>query len=189
MPTGNYEREQYVKLLTLLKQAIEQDEKLRVKYSLGDKFKFIRDKLRTLFAQVEAEVSDVVKEVQLPEKKLQTDEISLYVYLYNAKGALLSNWQPLLTPSVFYEYSVNRPIFKDKKMIAQFIKAKANPLQHGYLTIAVHPNDVLETYTDSQGADLVRVKEGSLHYSKLLKFTHNEQNYIVDSEGRLVKDC
>ena len=186
MPTGNYEKEQNIKLLALLKKATEQDESLREKYQLGDKFKFIREKLRSIFAQVETEISDVAHDVKLPEKKLHNDEISLYVYLYNAKGALLANWQPLLTPKVFYEYSVNRPIFKEKKMVTQFIKLKASPLQHGYLTVAVHPGDVVDTYQDSQGATLVRVKEGSLHYSKLLMFTHNEQDYVLDSEGRLV---
>ena len=47
------------------------------------------------------------------------------------------NWQNMLTPRVFYEYSVNRPIYAEKKYVDSLLRAKGNKAHHAFLTVAI----------------------------------------------------
>jgi intracellular multiplication protein IcmQ len=98
----------------------------------------------------------------------------------------------MVNPNVFYEYSVNRPIYSEKSHIDALIRTKNNKLQHGYLTVAVKKTNVLPTASESPPADtlghvLIRVREGTLSFDRLVSFTHNLIDYKVDSYGVLVK--
>src|SRR3990167_9962665 len=102
---------QYEKLIELLQEAIQRDIELRKKYEVGEKFRFVRDRLRALLTANEAHVQSIQQiEKNIQQKKDETTKVPVYVYLYNAQGALLRNWITMLTPKVFYEYSVNRPV-------------------------------------------------------------------------------
>jgi len=170
------------KILQLMRQAIEEDEKLREKYEIGEKFRFVRERLKSLFNTLEIEVSSTLEAIKKADKGLSSDELPVYVYLYNIKGMDFRSWANMLTPKVFYEYSVNRPIYKDKSAIEGFLKLKTNKAQHAYLTVAIHPADII-----SEEGGLVRIKEGSLHFDRLLGFTHNDQEYTLNESGTLVK--
>ena len=50
MPVNKEDKE---KLLKLVKDAIKQDESLREQFQIGDKFRFIRDRLHALLTRVE----------------------------------------------------------------------------------------------------------------------------------------
>lgn len=178
------------KLLALILEAVERDNKLRESYKIGDKFKFIRDRLNALKKQIEDEIKITQKAAKKERAELGEDSTLVYVSLYNAQGSMLKTWQNLLNPAVFYEYSVNRPIYAEQKYVEEFIRVKTNQPQHAYLTIIVKKNEILpknpeETLLDAMGHQLIRVKEGSLNMGNLVSFTHNGNNYTVNDDGTL----
>jgi hypothetical protein len=171
-------------LIALIRKAIEQDHQLREKYEVGDKFRFVRERLQLLLQMIEKEAQNTIEKTKKEFKDLLPNEVPVYVYLYNTNGMVLRSWQNMLTPKVFYEYSVNRPIYANKSAIETFLRFKTNKNQHAYLTMATQPEHLL-TPPDEHG--LVKIKEGSLHIDKVLSFTHNEQDYVLSDDGNLIK--
>lgn len=177
-------------LLKLLHLAVEKDQSLRTKYKIGDKFRFIRDRLSALQAHVQESLASVKVEEKSNVDKVAEDELVVYVYLYNTHGATLPSWRNMMTPKVFYEYSVNRPIYQDKTYIETFIRSKANRVQHAYLTVAVKKEFISsgeEWMKDSLGHPLIKVREGSLSPKRLIAFTHNATDYILNEDGEFIK--
>lgn len=184
------ENDQYQKLLDLLLEAIKGDQELRDKYEVGEKFRFVRDRLNALKSQLEQNA------VKLQEKKKETtlqiaeDEVIVFVYLFNAQGNVLKTWQSMLNPAVFYEYSVNRPIYEKQSSVESYLRSKKNKLQNGYLAVIVKKNDILQTSDSPKDAidnPLIKVREGALKFEKLVYFNCNNIEYILDESGELVK--
>lgn len=190
MPT---EAEQKDKLLQLMQEVMQQDKTLREQYQIGEKFRFIHDRLAALLKRVEENVVEFEKKIEKKKTVLLEDETLVFVLLYNAQGIVLKTWQKMLSASVFYEYSVNRPIYTEKSLIESYIRSKTNKLQHGFLTIAVKKNDIvtpqpdLPILKDAIGNPLIKVREGSLQFSKLVSFTHNGHEYRLSEAGELVR--
>ena len=187
---SNDNEEKREKLLQLVREVVQRDKELREQFQIGDKFRFIRDRLQALLVRVEESL------ILLQEKSIQKvnvvleDESPVYVYLYNAQGLQFKTWQNMVGASVFYEYSVNRPIYAEKAQIDAFIRSRTNKAQHGYLTIAVKKSDIIkpeEKVEDMIGNPLIKVREGALKVNRMISFTHNGQDYILDEEGELVK--
>lgn len=185
MFANDEEKVEQAKLLALVREAIECDEASRIKFEIGDKFRFVRDRLKELLSQLELEqvtANVVIKEVSL---SIQENEIIVYVYLFNAKGIVLKNWINMLNAKVFYEYSVNRPIYANKTEIDAMLRTKTDKPQHAYLAVAVKKEDILQSANDSN--PLVRVREGSLKLERLISFYHNGNEYTWSSEGGFQK--
>lgn len=176
-------------VVELIREAIKQDEAFREKFQIGNKFRFVRDRLHALLERLEANLQTTHVEEQIITRTASADETVVYVYLYNVHGLSLRTWQVLLSPKVFYEYSVNRPIYAEKSHIERLLKSKQNIVQHAYLSIAVKKKDISQAneLKDTLGNSLLKVREGSLQFDSLLAFTHNYQDYTVNSEGELVK--
>lgn len=186
------EKEQREKLLQLVRAAVTQDKELREKYQVGDKFRFIRDRLHALLARVEESLDTLQKQTEQKTDQILDDEMVVYVYLFNAHGLAFQTWLNMLNPSVFYEYSVNRPIYTEKSFVDSFIRSKTTLTQHAYLTIVIKKQDVihdteLDASKDAIGNPIVKVKEGSLHVEKLISFTHNGHEYVLNEAGGLEK--
>ncbi len=181
--------QQESKLLALIDFALQQDRELRDQYTIGDKFRFIRDRLQALLKHVQENVIVIENSTKKTKATLASDETLVYVYLYNAQGSLLKTWLKMLVPAVFYEYSVNRPIYLDKSHIEAFIRTKANKNQHAYLAVIVKKIDLIEKHLseDAAGNPLGKVKEGSLHFEKMLAFTYNEHDYQLDSNSEIIR--
>ncbi len=184
--------QEYEQLIQLIRDTIQQDVDLRTKYGVADKFRFVRDRLQGLLTHLEEQANTLkVAEQNTQAEENPSDKTTAYVYLYNAQGALLRTWLTLLTPRVFYEYSINRPIYHDKNFIDSFIRTKTNKQQHGYLTIQIRQSDITSNTEnapkDSLGNALIKIREGSLNYQNLITFTHNEQDYIINAQGEFVK--
>ncbi len=178
------------KLLLLMREAVVQEEELRKKNAMENKFRFVRERLHTIFNEMEQELQSVTEHAEKQTKKneLLEDEVAVYVYLYNAHGAVLSSWQHLLTPKVFYEYSVNRPIYKEKTDIQTLLRSKSNKTQHAYLTVGIKASHIVPfDVKDNLGNQLIKIKEGALSIEKLLSFTFNEQDYVLNAKGELIK--
>lgn len=184
------ERERHNKVIQLVRDAIQNDAQLREKYQVGEKFRFVRDRLNDLLSHLESHPITAVAKEEVSDTTTETqNDVLVYVYLYNAQGAVLRSWSSMLTPKVFYEHSVNRPIYSDKTHIENVLRSKASRQQHAYLTISVKRDDILSAahLTDALGNPLVKVREGRLDFKKLVAFTHNDQDYVLDARGELIK--
>lgn len=177
-------------LLQLVRDAIRRDNELRDEFKVGDKFRFIRDRLLALQARLEESLATLQKETETKEIVIAEDEIVVHVYLFNALGINVQTWKKMVSPSVFYEYSVNRPIYAEKAHIDSFIRSKTTKVQHAYLSFAVKKVDILsvaEVMKDTIGNPLLKVKEGAFKPKRVISFTHNEIVYKISDDGELVK--
>lgn len=185
-------RELEAQVLQLVRAMVERDEELRKKYEMDNKFRFVRERLQAIFQQLEQELKVAIQKPDQQSKKneLLEDEIAVYVYLYNANGIVLSSWQNLLTPKVFYEYSVNRPIYIEKSHIEALLRSKSNKAQHAYLTVAIKAAHVIQSEAeikDTLGSPVVKIREGSLSFDRLIGFTYNDQEYMLSDKEGLVR--
>lgn len=182
-------KEQQEQLLSLVKAAVQKDSELRESHQIGDRFRFVRDRLQALAAHVEEQLAHLRKVDEKIVSEQADDETIVYVYLFNAQGIILQTWQKMLTPSVFYEHSVNRPIYADKSQIEAFIRSKANKTQHAYLAIHLKKTDILPGLgvKDPIGGELIKVKEGSLKFNRLVAFTFGGYDYVLNASGEIIK--
>jgi hypothetical protein len=189
---SNHDKEVKEKLQKLVQDSIRADQELRDKFHIGDKFRFIRDRLQSLGVRIQEELDALLVEIEKKTDKLAEDEVLVYVYIFNAQGLVLQTWQKMLNPSVFYEYSVNRPVYAEKAHIETLIRSRTNKAQHGFLTIAIKKTDILttpegmEASVDVNGSPVIRIKEGSLKPNKMFSFTHQESEYVINA-GHIVK--
>jgi hypothetical protein len=181
--------DQREKLLHVVRLANQQDTELREQYNIGDKFRFIRDRLQALLKHVEESLASEEADDQPRDESLAVDEVLVYVHLYNAQGLVLQTWQKMVSVGVLYDHSINRPIYTDKSHIDAFIRSKSNKAQHGYLSIAVKKATIqaTEDLKDAFGHPIIKVKEGSLLFDKVAAFTHNGIDYVVKANGELIK--
>jgi hypothetical protein len=184
------ELEQYEKLIQLIRETFQQDSALREKYQVGDKFRFVRDRLEGLLSQLESQRPTVKEKEQHAVLEDTENKVVVYVYLYNAHGLVFRSWSAMLTPKVFYEYSVNRPIYTEKNHVELLIKGKSNRQQHGFLAVRVNQAEIISPVEsqvkDSLGNPVIKVKEGSLRFENLISFTHNDLCYTVNAQGEFI---
>ncbi|MCD6040131.1 MAG: hypothetical protein K0S27_1531 [Gammaproteobacteria bacterium] len=181
-----------MKMFRLIQATLARDDELRNKYDMSTKFRFVRERLEAIVQQLEKEISVVTKEEDqgIEKSGVGEEEVIVYVYLFNAHGLVLSNWQKLLTPQVFYEYSVNRPIYMEESHVQLLVDSKSNKAQHAYLAVAIKKIYIIPSESvakDSLGSPLIKIKEGSLSVDRLLGFNYQKQEYILNDKGELVK--
>lgn len=188
MPIDDKEKKHQDMLIDIVRKAIERDDALRAKYEVGDKFRFVRERLKAVLTQLESEFMEVKAVEKKREVRLAEGEVAVYVHLFNTKGVVFRSWLNMLTPKVFYEYSVNRPIYTELAHVLALLKSKSEKQQHAYLTIAVKSTDIIKTVQkDVNDNPTVKVREGSLLPNKLISFTHNGQDYFLNEAGELEK--
>ena len=192
MPPEN-EQDRLSQLIAVIQDAIQRDSSLRQTHAIGEKFRFVRERLQSLLETIQKETSNQETKVHIPKAlQLEEDEILVYIHLYNAQGAMVRTWQSMITPKAFFDFSVNRPIYTEKKDIEAFIRNKPNKAQHAYITIAMKKERVLPSpveggLKDPLGNTVIKVREGSLRHERMVSFTHNELIYVLSEEGNLVK--
>lgn len=180
-------------LLAVARAAVQADDALREKYGIGEKFRFIRTQLHDLLDQIEKHTQVIEAEEQKAAGgEMVSDETKVYVYLYNANGAVFTSWLNMLTPKLFYEYSVNRPIYAEQSQVESLIRAKTNKMQHAYLTVIMKQADIVVVEPeaikkDVSGNPMIKVREGSLSFDRFVAFMHNGVEYVLNTEGKLVK--
>lgn len=179
------------KLMRIVNEAVDKDAELRVQFQIGEKFKFIRDRLAALKQHVESSLQTIQLDTDEVQRGAAEDEQLVYVYLFNAHGIDLQTWIKMLHPSVYYEHSVNRPIYGAKEHVESVIRNKTNRTQHGYMTVAVKQAMILKKedagLKDNIGNPLLKIKEGSLRPERLINFYHNGNTYVLNEDGQLEK--
>lgn len=174
-------------LVELVEHTLAQDQALRTKYGIGDKFRFIRDRLQALLTHLQKSITRQITD-EKNETTIREDEITVYIYLFNAQGSVLANWLNMLTPNAILEYSVNRPIYSEKAAISNLIHQKANQAQHAYITIPVSKTAILtETVADNLDGKVIKLVERSLDPSRMIAFTHTDIDYQLTDERQLIK--
>lgn len=188
----NEEKDKKIAFLRLMQEVVEKDNELRETHQIGTKFRFIRDRLNALVSHTEQSLLTLEKKTEEHTIEVREDEVLVYVYLFNAQGLVLKNWLKMLNPQVFYEYSINRPIYGEKSHVEAVIRGKTNKGKHGYITFAIKKDKVLpvletDKVKDAFGNPVIKVKEGSLKSDRLISFTHNDQEYRLTESGELVR--
>lgn len=181
-------------LLKELGNIVEIEQDLRERCGVGVRFKVIREQLQNILQKYTKKIGQSQrfgKDLKEKPDVLLQDEMLVYVYLFNAQGAILKNWENLLLPKALIDHSVNRPIYVDRQDIEEMLRAKQNKTQHAYLIIAIKKQNVLQTeqnkeLKDQYGFPLLRIKQGALDMAKIKKFIHNEHEYKVTDKGALV---
>ena len=171
-------------LVKLAKEAMAADESLREQHNIGEKFRFVKDRLADIAEELDEHFEDFFEEDMMEtDVALSDDETMVFVHLFNAQGMLLESWSKMLTPRLFYEYSINRPIFENKDAADAYIRSKANKNQHAYLAVVVKKASVrlLDETTDG----VIKVAEGALDVTRLKMFVHDGKEYILNDEGEL----
>lgn len=190
---SNGDKAKKEQLLQLVQAAIQHDTQLREQYQIGEKFRFVRDRLTALAVEIEAEIAQMQEEIVKKTSQVKEDDVLVYVHLFNAQGIIFQTWNKMVAPAVFYEYSVNRPIYTDKAAIESLVRSRQNRAQHGILTVIIKKQDILPTPEDEEpvkdvnGSQLVKIREGSLSVSRMVSFTHQEQDYVINDNGQLTK--
>ncbi len=192
MPQEN-EQELLNQLISLIQEALQRDTQLRQSHQVGERFRFVRDRLQVLLETIEKETAIIAKQTkQAAVLQAEEGELLVYIHLYNAQGALLRTWQSMITPKAFFDFSVNRPIYQEKKHIEAFIRSKTNKAHHAYLIVAMQKERILPppeegVIKDALENPLIKVKEGSLSHRRMICFVHNEITYELNEEGELIK--
>lgn len=175
----------------LIQDALSKDKSLREEFGVGEKFRFVKDKLAALESSVEDALASVKIIEDEAKQDLEEDEAEVYVYIFNAHGIDVQTWTKMLHPSVYFEYSVNRPIYESKDHIESVIRNKPNKTQHGYMTVGIKKEDIIinseQGQKDSAGVPMIKVREGSLKPEKFINFTHNDIEYFMGDDGKLIK--
>jgi len=187
---ANRQREQYDRLVSLMRVIVHHDAQLREQYAVGERFRFVRDQLLGLLAELEAAApAPCVSEEPAQQHKPGETGREVYIYLYNAQGAVVRSWAALLTARALYDHSINRPVYTEISEVQTLLRGKSNPAQHAFLTIRVAESDLLqlEGKTDAAGKPLFRVKEGVLKPECFISLTHNDHEYLLNPQGELVR--
>lgn len=184
------EKEKKLRLVEIVREAIRRDEALREKYQIGEKFRFVRDRLQVVLEQLEKHIDTMKTEEKKVVEGALSDEVLVFVYLYNTQGLVLQTWFNMVTPKRFYEYSVNRPIYLERAHVESLVRSKSNKSQHAFLTFAAKQVDIVQSEDspkDVLGNRVVKVRDGALSAEKFISFTHNEQDYVINEQGTLTK--
>lgn len=182
--------DQAEKLFVIMQHVVDAERDARAEYNMGDKFRFVRDRVLAENEIVTKAVAQF-KEVHVKQiEALGEDEIIVFVYLFNAQGLALDAWRKAINPEALYDHSVNRPVYPSKADIDSFINRKMNKVQHAYLAIAIKKEHISPSQTvlkDSYDHPLIKVREGAFTMKKLISFTHNGVEYEVTQEGGFAK--
>lgn len=178
-------------LLKELGNIVNIEKKLRQRCGVGTRFKVINTQLQSILKKFTERIQRIQSIMQKTEKDvnvLAEDEMLVYVYLFNAQGATLKNWQNLLLPRALVDHSVNRPIYAKQEDIEQVLRSKPNKAQHSYLVVKIKKENVLSDgekgdLRDQNGFPLLRVKHGALEADNIKEFVHYGHKYKVSPKG------
>lgn len=186
------DKEEKRQLYEHVKALVEEEKALRQEFTVGAQYCAIPSRLNALLscvkqATISAEEHTILQRV---EPILTDSQQYVYVYLYNAKGKILSRWEAMLSPRNLFEYSVNRPVYQAKNQVETYIRSRTNRDEHAFLMIKIEKTDILgpsdeNLRQDSLGQPLLKLKEGALREEELIYFFHHDRCYIF-LQGHLV---
>ena len=179
-------------LLNFVKGLVKEEEALRKKYNIGDRYRTIANQFKAMLAYVKDQLNlseDEAESIAPPRDEITPEQQLVYVYLYNARGKQLSRWVNLLSPRNLVEYGVNRPIYADEAEVKAYIRSRPQTDEHAYLVMKVAKTDVLPNpemmQRDALGRSLLKLKERALRMENLVYFVYKNQLHVL-SNGELI---
>lgn len=147
--------------------------------ALGKKFEKIRDEFKQ---DVGGMLSDPQK--LAIEKKdrfaLKSDQIEVYVGMYNAQGTDLSQWAKVISNLV--SQCVSRPMYSTQAAVKEMMRSKTNLINEGYVLLYVNKTDLMSIDPeripkDKLGNELLLLKERVITQERIKKFYHHTGEY------------
>jgi len=183
-------------MVEVLSDLVHQEQQIRQECALSNDLRAVRHQLHESIAQLQAQSEDYIDqadahrpEVPATSDILQEGQCLVYLYLFNATGQILANWEPMLSEKSLYEYSVNRPVYAEEKAVLTFIENKPPIERHAYVVFKIAKNQVNDSAhqmrTDVFGQTLVKLVEGVFTSENFLSFNHAGQTYCL-KDGKLI---
>ena len=193
MASYDDDRRVYEKLRHLFSEALIEEQALRDKFGAGNQLDIIPKKLQGILQEVEDNLAKIIQlseQQQTRSQGLAEDDTIVYVYLFNGHGKELSSWGAMMTKDALFGYSVNRPIYHEKKYIAKLLESRTPLENNGALAVVVKNTEILTQLEKAFAMDLfeqplVKVKEGALKFDRIQYFFHKGIEYTVGERGKL----
>ncbi len=172
------------KLLSILDNLIQAGhwDKSLFLQATGKEIRDLKDSLSqtldlTLPDEQAADAKHAMLKNELPA--LSPDKMEVYVALYQANGAKISNWESAL--ELLLSRSASRPIYDTEAKAKDMMVKKGKSENNAYVVIAINKADVIpmpeKHVTDKYGHELVTVKENALKLENIRRFVHVSGNY------------
>lgn len=179
------------KIYEAIESLVQKEKELRKEFNIGDAYKVIPSRLDALLQRAKS-MLDLPKEEAIQEYAppfLSENERYVFVHLFNVNGRILSRWEASLSPRLLFEYSVNRPIYSERKQVEAYIRSRPDKHCHAFIMMKVQLSDVLENNffdqrKDVLGCSLLKLKEGSLKEQGLMYFFYEDKAYLF-KDGHL----
>ena len=191
-----YTKKLNARIAAILKDLIKAEQEARARHGIKDAFKYIPAQLKELWDRLERELpydteEDSAIESGVSMKKLQPNQVAVYIYLYHAQGQKLESWLNMLTPKALSELAISRPTYAQQADVEAFLKNKVHQPIYAYLIAHVNTQDILEPLPkftlDQNGRPLVRLKEGALKPENIAGLHHNTLGLFAYLNGELKK--
>lgn len=176
-----------------LKAMLQMENDARVSFQIGARFNVIRTQLQSLAQKMRQEILSIqeTRQQQIDTPVMAPKNMmTIYVYLFNAQGAVTKNWQKLLLPEALNDHSINRPIYGLKEQVEAVIRNKPDKAKHAYLEITIDKSNLIQApmekmIKDINGCPLMRLKQGALKPENIINFVHNGVTYKVLDKGAI----
>tara|TARA_Y100000588_G_C14201516_1_gene902703 strand:- start:644 stop:1213 length:570 start_codon:yes stop_codon:yes gene_type:complete len=181
-------REQIKNILDELNRAVDEGpwESSKFLNAIGNKLEQIRDE----FAEhVTVTQQTHEAEENKAHRKVQEGQQEIYISLYSAQGSRIQNWVSII--SNLPRQIISRPVYEREEDIKEAIRAKANKVNEGYVSIIVNQTDILPVKADrvpkdKLGRELLTLKDNAIYLENINRFEHTSGTYHFKS-GRLIK--
>lgn len=184
---NNDEEEKIQNTLTALDEAINKGpwDKSNFLKVIGKNLRDIRD---TFFAQVNQGREE---EISHKDNARFKDHVEIFISLYASEGSTIASWERIIAN--LPRHVVSRPIYADENDVRSLIKSKENKINEAYLSVFIHPQDVLhlapdKLLRDKFGKPLISLKDRSLNLDNILRFVHISGIYNY-KKGRLQREA
>lgn len=127
--------------------------------------------------------------LEIQPYQLASDEIKVYISLYQADGHSLEKWEAQLAS--INSYMAGRPIYKNERDIKKTIRQKLLQTSEAYAVAVIKQSQVMdlgfaEVKMDRYGHELVTLENGVVNASNIIEFVHSDNVYHYQNQ-RLIK--
>lgn len=189
MGTDNKDIEINRKMIAMLDKLLaagKWDESLFLR-NISKKFRELRQEAEQLL--IERTGFGTIATHVVPKEK--PGHVKVFISLYQTEGNNLQKWHRTLR--LLTDHSVSRPVYQNEEEVKAMIRAKADVLREGYVSLFVKEQDIMQlppnkVATDKLGHELMTLKAHAVKPENILEFIHNQKRYHVEEQGLVLKD-
>lgn len=189
---GLSDQEAAQRLIDIASSASDEENKLRQSFQVDDKPSFIATQLENLARKIKDNlkfvVSKTLADAGADKGALAPDELMVYVHLFHSQGQTMRSWRALLSPDIFRECSINRPVYLEQSHVNNLMAANKDKLNHACVVVKIKKSEVKEgDVRDEYNQPLLKLKAGALDPKNIVSFIHDERPYKLTPEGEFVR--